>query len=68
MKKEPAGLDLGQVVDDGALQVAFVADQRAGLTQQLAVGEHADGGGDRGPGSGRKSGGLHGVNILMIFR
>ena len=44
---QAARLDLGQVVDDGALQVPFVADQVAGLPQQLAVGEGADGGGDR---------------------
>ncbi|MCY4377317.1 MAG: hypothetical protein OXC31_26460, partial [Spirochaetaceae bacterium] len=48
LQVQPAGFDLGQVVDDGALQVAFVEDQGAGLTQQLAVGERADGGGDGG--------------------
>jgi hypothetical protein len=40
------------VIDDGALQVPFVVDQLAGLAQQLAVGEGADGGGDRGPDGG----------------
>ena len=55
---QPARLDLGQVVDDGALQVPFVADQVPGLPQQLAVGEGADGGRDRGPGGGRERCGL----------
>ena len=65
---EAARLDLGQVVDDGALQVPFVADQVAGLPQQLAVAEGADGGGDGGPGGGGERCGLHDVNITLVFR
>ena len=68
LQVQAAGLDFGQVVDDGALQVALVVDQRAGLAQQLAVGEHTDGGGDRGADSGRMSGVLHGVNVLPVFK
>ena len=65
---QPAGINLGQVVDDGALQVALVADQGTGRSQQLAVGEGADGGGDGRAGGGVKSGGRHGVNVLLVFR
>ena len=65
---QAARLDLGQVVDDGALQVPFVADQVPGLPQQLAVGEGADGGGDRGPGGGGEMRGIHTVNILLVLR
>ena len=67
LQKETARLDLGQVVDDGALQVAFVADQSAGLTQQLAVGEHADGGGNDEAGGGGRRGGIHGVNVILVL-
>ena len=68
LQEQPACLDLGQVVDDGALQVAFVEDQGADLTQQLAIGEGADGGGDGGEDVAVRSGGIHGVNITMVFR
>ena len=68
LQMQAARLDLGQVVDDGALQVPFVADQVAGLPQQLAVGECADGGGDGGPGGGGEVCGHHVVNILPVLR
>ena len=65
---QAARLDLGQVVDDGALQVPFVADQVPGLPQELAVGEGADGGRDGGPGGGGERCGLHAINILPVLR
>ena len=64
-QEQAAGLNFGQMVDDGALQMAFDADQVAGLRQQLTVGQGGDGAGDRG-GGGRC--GLHAVNILPVYR
>ena len=64
-QEQAAGLNFGQMVDDGALQMAFDAGQVAGLRQQLTVGQGGDGAGDRG-GGGRC--GLHTVNILPIYR